>query len=185
MKKILFITTTPTVGGNGDTLIEAAMEVAKEKGSKVQRVDVRDKNICSCKACYKCKDSGKCVQEDDFAELLTLIHESDGIIAEAPIYYNCMAAQAITVIDRFCCTFSCPSYQLGSKKKVGILLTCTGSSSEEMKRHVNNILTLPSLQRSIEEFKTEVFTNCGSADSCLHNKEYLQHARMIGEWVTE
>lgn len=185
MKKILFITTTPTVGGNGDTLIEVAMEAAKKSGANVKRVDLRDMNIHTCKACYKCSDNGKCVQEDDFAQLLALIHESDGIIAEAPIYYNCMAAQAITLINRFCCTFSCSNYKLGPKKKVGILLTCTGSSSEEMKRHVSNILTLPSLQRSIIEFKTEVFTSCGSKVSCLHNEKYLEASSMIGEWVTE
>ncbi|WP_242835917.1 hypothetical protein [Clostridium sp. DL-VIII] len=68
---------------------------------------------------------------------------------------------------------------------MGILLNYTGFSAEEMKRHVNNILTLPSIQRSIEEFKIEIFTNYGFVDSYLHNKEYLQHARMIGEWVTE
>ncbi len=185
MKKILFITTTPTVGGNGDILIEASMEVAKKEGAEVQRVDVRDKSIHPCKACYKCSYDGKCVQEDDFAEILDLIHESDGIIAEAPIYYNCMAAQAITVINRFCCTFAFSDYESGPKKKVGILLTCTGSSPEEMKRHVSNILTLPSLQRSISDFRTEVFTNCFSVDSCLHNEKYLQQARMLEEWVRE
>ena len=32
MKNILFLTATPTVGGNGDALIGAAMEEAKEHG---------------------------------------------------------------------------------------------------------------------------------------------------------
>ena len=34
MKNILFITSTPTTHGNGDTLIEAAMEAAKEQGGQ-------------------------------------------------------------------------------------------------------------------------------------------------------
>ena len=35
MKNILFLTTTPTVGGNGDALISAAMEEAKSNGADV------------------------------------------------------------------------------------------------------------------------------------------------------
>ena len=37
MKKILLPTTTPTVGGNGDALIEAAAETAIGCGAEVKR----------------------------------------------------------------------------------------------------------------------------------------------------
>lgn len=185
MKKILFLTTTPTVGGNGDALIEAAMSAAKAAGARVQRIDIREKHINPCKACYGCRADGVCTQKDDFAGVLAAIHECDGLVAEAPIYYNCMAAQAITVIDRFCCTFCCPTYQIGPRKKIGVLLTCTGSSPDEMKRHVRNIVELPSLQRSIEEEKTEVFTGCVASATCRNTEEYLERARVIGNWAAE
>ena len=45
MKNILFLTTTPTVGGNGDALISAAMEEAKEHGAEVHLVHIREKQI--------------------------------------------------------------------------------------------------------------------------------------------
>ncbi len=57
-----------------------------------------------------------CVQKDDFMDILRLAHEADAIIAEAPIYYNCMAAQMMTVINRLCCTFACKTYQVGPKE---------------------------------------------------------------------
>ena len=97
-------------------------------------IHVREKRIGFCRACYGCAQTGVCVQEDDFMDILHRAHEADGIIAEAPIYYNCMAAQMLTVINRLCCTFACKTYQNGPKKKVGIFLTCTGSEPEEMKR---------------------------------------------------
>lgn len=185
MKKILFITTTPTVGGNGDALIEAAMEASKKQDVKVERVDIRDLVINPCKACYGCAKTGICVQKDDFSNVLSLIHEADGIVAEAPIYYNCMAAQALLVIDRLCCTFAYKDYKIGSKKKVAVMLTCTGSDVEEMKRHVKNILTLPSVSRAIAEYKTEVFTNCVSASVCRDSVSHLNSARRIGEWASQ
>ncbi len=185
MKKILFITTTPTVGGNGDTLIHTAMEEAARQGTEIQQVVTRDLNIHPCKACYGCRETGVCVQKDDFTSVLSLLHTCDGIIAEAPIYYNCMAAQALTVINRLCCTFACKTYQIGPQKKVGVLLTCTGSSVEEMKHHVDLILTLPSIRRSVKQFRTEVFTQCVSHTTCRDNDAYLDRARDIARWVAE
>lgn len=183
MKKILFLTASPTVGGNGDALMEAAMAEAEMLGAETTRVDIRDRKINFCKACYGCSDSGVCVQQDDFMEILRLAHEADAIIAEAPIYYNCMAAQMLTAVNRLCCTFACKSYQIGPKKKVGILLTCTGSDVDEMKRHVSNILTLPSVSRAITEYRTEVFTNCVSGSTCHDTPEYLKRAKEIARWA--
>lgn len=183
MPKILLLNASPTVNGNGDTLVQAAAEQAVAAGARVQIVHARDKNIGFCKACYSCATTGVCAQKDDFAGLLALAHEADGIIAAAPIYYNCMAAQMLTVIDRLCCTFACKFYPLGPKKRVGIFLTCTGSDADEMKHHVNNILTLPSISRSIIDSRTEVFTGCASADTCRERDDYLERAREVTRWV--
>ena len=118
MKNILFLTATPTVGGNGDALIGAAMEEAKEHGAKVHLIHIREKRIGFCRACYGCSQTGVCVQKDDFMDILRLAHEADAIIAEAPIYYNCMAAQMMTVINRLCCTFACKTYHVSDLHRV-------------------------------------------------------------------
>ncbi len=109
MKKILLLTTSPTVGGNGDTLMDAAAKTAKECGAEIQRIDIRNLTIHPCKGCYGCAKTGVCVQKDDMTSALAALHECDGLIAEAPVYYNCMAAQTLLVIDRLCCTFACKS----------------------------------------------------------------------------
>lgn len=185
MKKIIFLTSSPINGGNGDTLIESAMESAKAQGADVRRIDIRNRKIGFCKACYKCATDGVCVQRDDMAEILAAIHESDGIVAEAPVYYNCLSAQAMTVIDRLCCTFACKTYQIGAKKKVGILLTCVGSKPDELKQQVAGILTLPSLSRAITEFQSQVFTGCTTSDTCKNTSDYLKCARRIGTWAAQ
>lgn len=182
---MLFLTASPTVGGNGDALIHAAMEEAKALGAEVHEVHVRKKQIGFCQACYGCAQTGVCVQKDDFMELLCLAHHADAILAAAPIYYNCMAAQMMTVINRLCCTFACKTYQIGPKKKVGLLLTCTGSEPEEMKRHVKNILTLPSVSRAISEYRTEVFTQCVALSTCAERAEYLERARELARWAAQ
>ena len=185
MKKVLLITSSPVAGGNGDALIEAAKAEVEKAGAKVQIVHVRQKKIGFCHGCYACEKTGVCIQKDDFMDILRQIHEADAVIAAAPIYYNCMAAQMITLVNRLCCTFACKTYQIGPKKKVGVFLTCTGSDVEEMKHHVWNILTLPSVNRAITAFQTEVFTRCGSHDTCRQTPEYLERARKIAQWAVE
>ena len=43
---------------------------------------------------------------------------------------KCAAAQALTVVNRLCCTFACKTYQIGPKKRVGVMLTRTGCVSD-------------------------------------------------------
>lgn len=183
MKNVLFITTSPTVGGNGDTLIHAAMEAASEHGAAVHLIHFREKEVGFCQACYGCAETGVCVQKDDFAGILAAAHDADAIVAEAPIYYNCMAAQMMTLINRLCCTFACKAYPLGPQKRVAFLLTCTGSDEEEMKRHVRNITTLPSIARTISDTRTEVFDHCEASTTCAETPAYLNRAKDIGRWA--
>lgn len=126
-----------------------------------------------------------CVRKDDMATVLKALHSCEGLIVEVPIYYNCMAAQALLVVDRLCCTFACKNYPLRPKKKIGVFLTCTGSDEEEMKHHVDLIVDLPSIQHSVEEERTEVFRSCVRHDTCKNNEAYLGRARKIARWVCE
>ncbi len=185
MKKILLLTASPTADGNGDALMQAAARTAEESGAEIRRIDVRKLSIHPCRGCYACAETGKCIQKDDMEFVLAALHECEGLIAEAPIYYNCMAAQALLVIDRLCCTFACKNYQIGPKKKIGLFLTCTGSDAEEMKHHVQLIVDLPSICRSVEAERTEVFTGCRSHDTCQNSMVYLQRACDIARWVCE
>lgn len=185
MKKLVLLTTSPTVGGNGDALMEAAAEVARDCGAEIRRINVRDLTIQPCRGCYSCAETGICAQKDDMAAVLAALHKCDGLIVEAPIYYNCMAAQALLVIDRLCCTFACKNYPLGPKKKISVFLTCTGSDVEEMKHHVQLIVDLPSIQRSVEAERTEVFTDCVSRDTCRNTAAYLDRASAAARWVCE
>ena len=57
-KEVLFLTASPTVGGNGDALMQAAEEAAKDCRAEIQRMDIRNLNIHPCKGCYGCAKTG-------------------------------------------------------------------------------------------------------------------------------
>lgn len=62
MKNILFLTTTPTAGGNGDALIFAAIEEAKEHGANIHLIHIREKRIGTG------RNEAACTQYSDFAQ---------------------------------------------------------------------------------------------------------------------
>ena len=182
-KKVVLISASPRKGGNGDTLIEKASAAAQEAGAQVTKFCLRDKKINYCRACYSCRETAVCIQQDDYADILAAVHEADAVIIASPIYYNLISAPLVTAIDRLCCTFAYKQYVIKVKKKVAFMLTCTGSNSEEMKHEISLITGLPSIRRSVTEARTEVFPKCSSASSCSGNEEYLRKASDIGSWA--
>ena len=181
MKKIMFITTSPTVGGNGDTVIEEAMDAAKVQGAEVARINIRDRQISPCKACLACTATGECCQKDDFPAILQALKDCDGVIAEAPIYFNNLAGQAVTLIDRFVCIFS-PEYKSGKEKKLGIILTFGGSDPAAMEKIPFAML---GFFKQIMERRTVLFSNLQDKNSCRNSEKYLSEARELGEWIVE
>lgn len=69
-KKVLILSGSPRKNGNSDMLCNEFMRGAEESGNKVEKIRVAEKNIGYCRACYACKESGKCVIKDDMADIL-------------------------------------------------------------------------------------------------------------------
>ena len=67
---------------------------------KVEKIRVAEKNIGYCRACYACKESGKCVIKDDMADILQKMIDADVIVLASPVYFYSIDAQLKTLIDR-------------------------------------------------------------------------------------
>lgn len=99
-KKVLILSGSPRKGGNSDMLCDEFARGAKEAGHDVQKVRVAEKNIGYCRACYACKNGGKCVINDDMAELLQSMIDADVLVLASPVYFYSVDAQLKAVIDR-------------------------------------------------------------------------------------
>jgi multimeric flavodoxin WrbA len=100
MKKVLILSASPRKGGNSDTLCDEFSTGAVEAGNSVEKIRVADKKIGYCVACYACKESGKCAQNDDMGEVLEKMLAADVIVLATPVYFYTMCAQMKTLIDR-------------------------------------------------------------------------------------
>lgn len=99
-KKVLILSGSPRKGGNSDILCDEFMRGAVESGNDVEKIRVASKKIAPCSACYFCKDTGKCVHNDDMPEILQKMIDADVIVLASPVYFYSMNAQLKAVIDR-------------------------------------------------------------------------------------
>lgn len=99
-KKVLILSGSPRKGGNSDTLCDRFAQGALEAGHDVEKIRVAEKNISYCRACYACKDTGKCAINDDMAEVLQKMIDADVLVLASPVYFYSIAAQLKAVIDR-------------------------------------------------------------------------------------
>ena len=100
-KKVLILSGSPRKGGNSDILCDEFMRGAKESGNEVEKIRVAAKKVAPCMGCYYCsKNGGKCVHNDDMAEILQKMIDADVLVLASPVYFYSVDAQLKAVIDR-------------------------------------------------------------------------------------
>lgn len=99
-KRVLILSGSPRKGGNSDLLCDELARGAREAGNEVEKIRVAEKSIGFCRACYACKNTGKCVIEDDMAEVLQKLIDCDVLVLASPVYFYSVDAQLKAVIDR-------------------------------------------------------------------------------------
>lgn len=101
MKKIVILSSSPRKMGNSDILCQQFKKGAEETGNSVEQINLYDKSIGFCRACYACFKTGRCVLQDDMAEILEKTQSADVIVVATPTYFLTMNGMLKTTIDRF------------------------------------------------------------------------------------
>ncbi len=101
MKKIVILSSSPRKMGNSDILCQQFKKGAEEAGNSVEQINLYDKNIGFCRACYACFKTGRCVLQDDMSEILEKTQSADVIVVATPTYFLTMNGMLKTTIDRF------------------------------------------------------------------------------------
>ena len=136
--KILGINASPR-GSMSQTprLVRATLDGAKESGADIELMDLCELDIKYCNACGVCFAKGRCIHEDDFAELYQKILKADGLILGSPNYFHTVTAQMKTMLDRMADTIHC---QLLTGKYGCSVATAGSPASDEVTDYLNKIL---------------------------------------------
>ena len=97
---VLGIYGSPRKGGNTDEMLNAFLAGAESTGAELERLYVRDLEICPCIGCGHCDKAGTCVQRDGMVSVYPRLEQADRIVVASPIYFYSVTAQLKMLIDR-------------------------------------------------------------------------------------
>ena len=99
-KKIVVISSSPRVGGNSDILCDQFIKGAQEAGHNVEKINIAELKINPCRSCYACRDSQRCVQDDDTRPVINAMLNANIIVLATPVYFYSISAQLKALFDR-------------------------------------------------------------------------------------
>ena len=93
MKSVVILSASPRRGGNSAILCDEFIKGAEEAGHRTELISLYDKKIGF--------QTGKCVLNDDMADILEKVQAADVLVIATPTYFLTMNGMLKTTIDRF------------------------------------------------------------------------------------
>ena len=183
---VLGINGSPRIGGNTDILLDKALEGAKSRGARTEKVILNTLKFSPCQECEDVRDDGTCIIEDDMQTLYRKIEEADAIILASPIFFGSLSAQTKMMIDRFQCLWGAKyilKKSMFKKKRRGCFISVEGSKRMDFFDNARSIVK--NLFATIDvEYGEELF--CAGVDkkgSILKHPDTLNDAFALGERI--
>ena len=99
--KIVAVYGSPRRQCNTATLLQKAVEGARDGGAEVEEIVLRDLKMSPCLEIYGCKNAGECRLKDDFQTARDQILASQGLMLASPVFFYTVSAHTKILMDRF------------------------------------------------------------------------------------
>ena len=100
MKVVLF-NGSMNPNGNTNSMLRVMEKVFNDEGIETEVLCIGGKPVRDCIACGGCFGKGKCVFDDDVANLwLEKAKEADGIVFGSPVYFAHASGRLLSIMDR-------------------------------------------------------------------------------------
>ncbi len=100
--KVLGVSGSPRKGKNTGSLLQAALDAAREAGAETELLSLAALSILPCTGCNTCVREKRCSQDgdDDMPVVKQMLEEADGIILAAPSYFGGVPGVMKNMMDR-------------------------------------------------------------------------------------
>lgn len=187
MKKILAIYGSPRRQGNTTLLLNQAVQGALDAGARVEKVVLRDLKISPCLEIYGCKETGRCVIQDDFQGVSNQLLACHGLMLASPIFFYTVSAHTKILMDR-CQSLWIKKYRvdkipLGQRdlKRKGLFISVGATRGKRL--FEGTLLTLKYFFDILdaELWKALLYRELDFEGDVLKHPEYLQEAYGTGK----
>ena len=156
--KILAFNGSPRLKGNTATMLDHAINGARENGAEVELFNLYKMQFSGCISCFSCKRLDKerpivCAVKDDLRPVLEKVRGIDAILIGTPVYYGSETAATRALIERLCFPYlnyaDYTNSHFPRRIPVGLIYTMNIPSElfEPMGYHVNFGRTRATLER--------------------------------------
>jgi multimeric flavodoxin WrbA len=187
--KILGIVGSRRKDGNTSALVQRAVKAAEEEGVQAEIIFLGDYVIKDCTGCEGCKDTYKCVINDDMQKLYPRLLEADAIILGSPTYFYNVSAAVKAFIDRCYCfevfakddrSIWMGIYEALGGKYAVVMAVCEQSSKADMGN------TIEAMTKSLEALGYRVIDTLQALglfkkQDVLNNEKILDQAAKAGK----
>ncbi len=101
--KFCILMASPRINGNTAELLKPFVEELKKNDSEITYINLSEKNIKPCNGCFACQQVENqygCEQQDDVAQIIAEVIESDCVVLATPIYSWYCTTPMKALLDR-------------------------------------------------------------------------------------
>ena len=188
--KIIAIYGSPRRKGNTATLMQKAIEGARDSGADVEEIVLRDLKISPCLEIYGCLKAGECAIKDDFQMVRDKILNSRGLILASPVFFYTVSTHTKMLMDRFQSLWvkkywvdkAPKGQQVNSRKGLFISVGATRGKKlfDGMLLSIKYFFDV----LDMELWKTLLYRQLDFQDDVLKHPEYLEEAYQAGKAFT-
>ena len=173
--KVLLVNGGPHKEGCTYTALSEVSKALNNEGIETEIFWIGLKPISGCIACGKCKETGRCVFDDDVNKLGARLDEFDALVLGSPVYYSGPTGQMCSFCDRL---FFSNSAKMAGKLAAAVVSCRRGGATASFDR-LNKYFTITNMQVVGSQYWNMVhgFT----PEDVRKDLEGLQTMRTLGE----
>lgn len=174
--KVLLINGSPREKGNTFLALSEAARALELEGVETEIISIGPRAVHGCIACGKCKETGRCIfQDEPYETLRQKLDGADGLIVGSPVYYAGPNGTLCALLDRL--FFSCGG-KLAYKPAASVAVCRRGGASAAFER-LNKYFTINNMPVVSSQYWNSVHGR--EAGEAAQDAEGLQTMRMLGK----
>jgi multimeric flavodoxin WrbA len=187
MFKILAIYGSPRREGNTSLLLKKAAQGAIEAGAEVEEVVLRDLKMSPCLEIYGCKETGRCVIQDDFQKVYEQILSCHGVMLASPVFFYSVSAHTKILMDR-CQSLWAKKYWLGKAlignhkaKRRGLFISVGATKGKKLFDGIILSIRYFFDALDVELWRSLLYRGLDSEGDVLKHSQFLEEAYQAGK----